>query len=66
MKASDSYIMSNLNRTVLYIGVTSDLVKRIVEHKQGIGAAFTRKYNLKFLIYYEQFSDIIQAIAREK
>ena len=52
--------------TTLYIGVTADLSKRITEHKQGIGSAFTKKYNLKILIYFEEFSDISQAISREK
>jgi len=51
---------------MLYIGVTSDLKKRITEHTDDLGSSFTRKYNLKFLIYFEEFSDINQAIAREK
>ena len=51
---------------MLYIGVTSDLKKRITEHKDDLGSSFTRKYNLKFLIYFEEFSNINQAIAREK
>jgi len=51
---------------MLYIGVTSDLPKRITEHKNGIGSEFTKKYNLKTLIYFEEFTDINQAISREK
>ena len=58
--------MTNTYRTTLYIGVTSDLGKRIVEHQNEMGSKFTKKYNLKDLVYYEEFSDINQAIAREK
>ena len=53
-------------RTIFYIGITSNLIKRISEHQNDIGSEFTKKYNLKDLIYYEEFSDINQAIAREK
>ena len=58
--------MTNKYRTTFYIGVTNDLYKRIVEHQNGIGSEFTRKYNLKDLIYFEKFTDINQAISREK
>jgi putative endonuclease len=58
--------MTNSYRTTFYVGVTSDLNKRVTEHQNGIGSEFTKKYNLKDLIYYEEFSDINQAIAREK
>ena len=58
--------MTNKYRTTFYIGVTNDLHKRIVEHQNGIGSEFTRKYNLKDLIYFEKFTDINQAISREK
>ena len=51
---------------MIYIGVTSDLKKRITEHKSEIGSSLTKKYHLKFLIYFEEFSEIHQAIAREK
>lgn len=51
---------------MLYIGVTSDLQKRIVEHKEGKGSVFTKKYSLNALVYFEEFTSIIQAIAREK
>ncbi|MBN2663008.1 MAG: GIY-YIG nuclease family protein [Bacteroidales bacterium] len=66
MKLSYTYIMTNKYRTTFYIGVTNDLQKRIVEHQNGIGSEFTRKYNLKDLIYFEKFTDINQAISREK
>lgn len=58
--------MTNKNRTVLYIGVTSDLKGRVGEHKGGIGSIFTVRYKLKDLIYFEEFQDINHAITREK
>ncbi len=66
MKFSFVYIMTNTYRTTLYIGVTSNLKKRVEEHMEGLGSAFTKKYNLTDLIYFEEFSDINQAIQREK
>ena len=51
---------------MLYIGVTSDLQKRISDHKNGIGSSFAQKNHLKYLIYFEDFTAITQAIAREK
>ena len=66
MQNSYIYILSNSTRTMIYIGVTSDLKKRITEHKSDMGPLFARKYHLKFLIYFEEFAEIHQAIAREK
>lgn len=66
MQFSFVYIMANKYRTTLYIGVTSNLSKRIVEHALGEGSKFTKKYNLTDLVYFERFTDINQAIAREK
>ena len=60
------YIVSNKNRTVLYIGVTSDLYQRIWQHKNGMGSVFTKKYNCTDILYYEFFQDIESAIRREK
>ncbi|MDZ7606649.1 MAG: GIY-YIG nuclease family protein [Cyclobacteriaceae bacterium] len=60
------YIVSNYERTVLYIGVTSNLYARIYEHRSGTGGEFTRKYNCHFLVYFEFFSLIEDAIKREK
>jgi len=51
---------------VLYIGVTSDLVKRVEQHKDGVFEGFSKKYQIKKLVYYEWFTDINVAIAREK
>lgn len=66
MKSSFVYILTNDYRTTFYIGVTSDLQKRIIEHQNEVGSTFTKKYNLKDLIYFEEFNDITQAIVREK
>ncbi len=61
------YILTNKHKTVVYIGVTNDIEKRIYEHESNIGNRFkfTSKYNCIFLIYYERFTEINQAIARE-
>jgi len=66
MRTSYIYILTNISRTVLYIGITSNLIKRITEHKEEKGSIFTKKYHLKYLIYFEEFTDINQAIQREK
>lgn len=60
------YILTNTNNTVLYTGVTSNLVKRVYEHKNKKVSGFTEKYNLHKLIYYEIFEYIVSAITREK
>lgn len=58
--------MSNKYRTTFYIGVTSNLNERVNQNVNGIGSKFTTKYNITDLIYFEEFTDIIQAISREK
>ncbi len=60
------YIISNKNRSTLYVGVTNDLLRRVFEHKTGKGSKFAIKYNLIELVYYEESSDINSAIEREK
>ena len=60
------YIMSNRRDGVLYIGVTADLSRRIVQHREGKGSAFCRRYGLKRLVYAEEHDSIGDAIAREK
>ncbi len=60
------YIMTNKSNTVLYTGVTSDLRRRVYEHKQKLIEGFTKKYNVIKLVYYETFGDSITAIQREK
>ncbi|GGK60816.1 MULTISPECIES: GIY-YIG nuclease family protein [Flavobacteriaceae] len=66
MKESYIYILTNKNKTVTYIGVTSNLKERITQHKNNTGCSFTKKYNVHFLVYIEMFTSIEQAIAREK
>ncbi len=60
------YILSNQKSGALYIGVTTDLIKRIYEHKEGITKGFASRYNIKRLVYYEIFEDVRMAIEREK
>lgn len=60
------YIVTNKNKSVLYIGVTSDLQQRVYEHENSLIPGFTQKYNCHYLIYYEHFQDINIAIEREK
>jgi predicted GIY-YIG superfamily endonuclease len=60
------YIMTNKRNGTLYTGVTSDLIKRVYQHKEGVADGFTKKYQCKQLVYYEQFEEVITAIMREK
>ena len=60
------YIMSNKTRSVLYIGITNDLYRRYSEHKAGEISGFTKKYKCHFLVYYEEYNLVDDAIAREK
>ena len=60
------YIMANNANTALYIGVTSDLVRRVNEHKNHTYKGFTERYNCEKLVYFEQYGDIETAIEREK
>jgi len=59
------YILTNKSGT-LYTGVTNDLVRRVFEHKNQMVDGFTKRYNLKYLVYYETTNDVHEAIAREK
>jgi len=60
------YILTNHLKTVLYVGVTNDLLRRITEHKEGRGSEFASRYRLTKLVYYEETVDIYAAIQREK
>jgi len=66
MKQSYVYILSSKKNGTLYIGVTSDLIKRVWEHKNNVVEGFTKKYSIHNLVYFEIFEDIEQAINREK
>lgn len=66
MKQYYVYMLSNRKEGVLYIGVTSDLVKRVSQHRQEMVDGFSKKYNCKILVYYETVPDIKSAITREK
>jgi len=67
VKGGAVYILTNKNNTTLYTGVTSDLISRVMEHRQKkYPNSFTSKYNISKLIYYEEFHSIEEAIAREK
>jgi putative endonuclease len=60
------YIVTNKANSVLYTGVTSDLKKRVYEHRNKLMEGFTNKYNITKLVYYELYTEPAQAIAREK
>lgn len=66
MRTSHVYILTNKNHTVLYTGVTSDLRKRIGQHKMKFYKGFTSRYNCDHLVYYQSFEDIRDAIQFEK
>ena len=67
MKQCAVYLMTNRHRTVLYVGVTSDLKRRMAQHRAGVHpSSFTRRYNIDRLVYFEETNDIRFAIAREK
>ena len=60
------YILTSKKNGPLYTGVTGDLIKRVYEHKQGIGGSFTGRYKISKLVYYEHTTDAVSAISREK
>ncbi|MDR3491320.1 MAG: GIY-YIG nuclease family protein [Gammaproteobacteria bacterium] len=66
MKEYYVYIMASKRNGTLYTGVTSDIVKRVWQHKSGVTKGFTSKYKVNQLVYYELHSDIMEAIKREK
>ena len=66
MKQPCIYIITNRHNTTLYIGVTSNLIQRIYQHKNKLVKGFSARYNLNKLVYFEQFEDMDNAIIREK
>jgi putative endonuclease len=67
LKKGYTYILTNKNHTVLYTGVTSNLPKRMEEHRTGkYKSSFSHRYNVVLLVYIEEYNSIVDAIAREK
>ena len=60
------YILASRKNGVLYIGITSNILKRVYEHKNNLVDGFTKKYHVHTLVYYEVFDDVREAITREK
>ena len=60
------YILASRKHGTLYIGVTSDLVSRAYQHREGLLEGFSKRHGVKMLVYYEQFAHISEAIQREK
>ena len=66
MKSPAVYILANQPNGTLYIGVTSDLIKRVWQHREGLADGFTKKYGVKILVWYEQHETMESAIGKEK
>ena len=66
MKQPAVYMLASIRNGTLYIGVTSDLIQRVWQHKQGLIDGFTKKYGVKMLVWYEQHETMESAIAKEK
>ena len=60
------YMLTNFKNTVIYTGVTNDLMRRVFEHRMKLRDGFTKRYNITKLVYYEEFVDVKNALAREK
>ena len=60
------YMMTNIKNTVLYTGITNDIVRRTYQHKKKLLDGFTTRYNLTKLVYYEEYTRVIDALNREK
>jgi putative endonuclease len=65
-KPSYVYILASARYGTLYIGVTSDLVKRVWEHREGLADGFTKEYGIKQLVWFEIHAEMVAAITREK
>ncbi len=66
MKGGWVYIMTNVPRGTLYVGVTADIVRRAFQHREGLVEGFTKRHGLKRLVFMEWYEEIQDAIAREK
>jgi putative endonuclease len=65
-KTSYVYMLASARYGTLYLGVTSDLIKRISQHREGLADGFTKKYGIKQLVWFEIHAEIVSAITREK
>ena len=65
MKAGYVYIMANRKNGTIYIGVTSDLIGRVYQHREGLVPGFTKRYGCKLLVYFEVYDDLQEARLRE-
>ena len=61
-----TYIMSNQTNSTIYVGVTNNIERRALEHISGNGAEFTSKYKINKLVYFERYTEVLDAIKREK
>ena len=66
MKTAAVYIMANKRNGTIYTGVTSDLIRRVYEHREGVLPGFTKRYGCKNLVWYEPYDAMTEAILREK
>jgi len=66
MKNYYVYIMASRRNGTLYLGVTNDLIRRVYEHRNNLVDEFTKKYNIRQLVYYEETPNVVDAIQREK
>src|SRR5690349_21281684 len=66
MRAYYVYILTSVNRKVMYVGVTNDLENRVAQHRSGKGSAFTARYRVHTLVHAEEYQYVEDAIAREK
>lgn len=66
MKSYFVYILASKRNGTLYIGITSDLIKRVWQHKNNLIAGFTKEYKVHLLVYFEETTDVLSAIVREK
>ncbi len=60
------YILVNYSKTVFYVGFTNNIIRRTIEHKNDLGCKFTRKYKLKYLVYFEECENVYRMMEREK